>query len=73
MTHEVCDQPLQGTELQGREEKEQKCPGIVLKFFLALKIPWNWEIKQIVLEIRPFTFFLSWKIFKCDFLKSFDH
>ena len=24
MTHKVCDQPLQGTELQGREEKEQK-------------------------------------------------
>ena len=49
----MCDQPLQGTELQGREEKEQKksktkqdmvatspeCPGIVLKFFWPWKFP----------------------------------
>ena len=43
------------------------CSGIVL----SLKMSWNWEIRLIVLEIRPFTFFMFLKIFKCDFLKTF--
>ena len=46
-------------------------PGIVLKFLLSLKVSWNREIRLIVLEIRPFTFSLSWKILNSDFLKTF--
>ena len=41
-------------------------------FFLSLKMTWNWETRLIVLEIRPFTFFMSWKILKYNSSKTFQ-
>ena len=48
-----------------------ECAGIVLEFLLFLKMTWNWKIKLIFLKIRSFTFSMSWKILKCDYLKTF--
>ena len=42
------------------------------KNIFSLKMFWNWEMRLIVLEIRPFTLFMSWKVLKCDFLKTFQ-
>ena len=50
-----------------------RCPGIILEFFLSLIMSWDWKISLIVLEIRTFTFFMSWKILNVTSSKRFDH